>query len=125
MSYRSPSTAGVWYQSAFRRERRCLVDETTTTTTTAAMGRGRLCVAHHTARLRIRLSSTPRAAAASAAAAADAGETRSTRSASRVPPRSPDHGGPFAIARRSLSTAVPGPRRATGRRSLSRGPGAP
>jgi len=90
------------------------------------MGRGRLCVAHRTARLRIRLSSTPRAAAASAAA--DAGEARSTRSASRVPPRSPDRGGPFAIARRSLSTAVPGPRRAAGRRSprsLSRGPGAP
>jgi len=91
------------------------------------MGRGRLCVAHRTARLRIRLSSTPRAAAASAAAA-DAGEARSTRSASRVPPRSPDRGGPFAIARRSLSATVPGPRRAAVRRSprsLSRGPGAP
>jgi len=74
------------------------------------MGRGRLSVAHRTARLRIRLSSTPRAAAASAAA--DAGEARSTRFASRVPPRSPDHGGPFTIARRSLSTTVPDPHHA-------------
>lgn len=70
---------------------------TMTTTTVAAMVRGRLFVAHRTARLRIRLLSTPRAAAA---AAADAGGARSTRSppthTSRPVPSSP--GGPLSVA---------------------------
>lgn len=59
------------------------------------MVRGRLCVAHRTARLRIRLLSTPRAAA-SAAAAADAGGTRSTRSPPPLPLLPHDPRVPFA-----------------------------